>query len=343
MRPSEVLDALGDFRQRLDNPEFMRYIASVAAVRRADPRLIEITHGAFEHMIIGMQCFQVTKNMAPLVQVAAECFSNEDTFRFDHAPTPRGLVQFETPLLFPDIRGELLGISWLFWDVTQPMPVAVAFLDRSHTDSGSERFKEEIAGHPVDQAIGKWFWSSVQVLDDGRVLSVLTEEQRRSYAEELPLDDYLHLLRSDVEYVKAREDRAMKKAGVGHDSTLPRVLKALWILMAQRAGQVTTYGVDRAATKRAKRLHLPTEVTVIELRAPEVSHDQHHESEHRDWRFRWMVRGHFAWRHCSEHHPLAEPYEKGWRCRVYLHPYAKNADDVTKPWKMGEKVYQLKR
>jgi hypothetical protein len=342
MRPHEVLDAVADFKRRCDDEYFIEYLRDCVSYvflkgSHDSARLVSYLTQALP---TSHGFFQVTANMVPLVQVASECFTEEDTFRKDFAPVARGFVQFEVPVTILDVRSTTLHVSWMYWDMEQEFVAAWA---DSRWPDGAYRVLEQEVGRESEllmsdltRLVGhRWQWTGLQHVGDNRRLVLMAEEAQEFFST-MPANAYAD------EWAESHDWH-----GNTEDTQLLRILKALWVLMAQRSGEVHTRALDRAGAKRAKRakrLQLPTEVTVIELRAPAAGPDEHQiDGEGRKFHVRWMVRGHYVWRHCSEHHPLAEPYEKGWRCRVFIHPYAKLAGRIDLPWRMGEKIYRLQR
>lgn len=323
MRATDVVDGLRDLQERVrSQPYFKQVIEKSASLDVHD-----LQEGQVSWLLAkdGVECFQVTANMVPLVQMAAESLDTSDTFRVDFAPAHEGFVQFETPLKVYDIRNKVLHVSWLRWGTQGDLAWVVAFADSRQPDEVNLEVAEEVP-EDILRSLGHWRWSGMNLVQDGEHLTLMGEADR-----------------AHARRVKAGEEPLGSTEYVIHDEQVPRFLKALWLLMAQEVGEVSARALDRAGAKRARRLNLPTSVTVIELRRPKGMHLNEEGEGGREYAYRWMVKGHFAWRACSEKHPLAEAYEKGWRVRVWISPYTKNADRDDLPWKMGEKIYVLKQ
>lgn len=325
MRAADVIDGLRDLTTRASSsPAFQTVIGRSTCL---DMGWTDKTLASKMLASGGVDCYQVTKDMVPLVQMAAESLDETDAFRIDFAPGPAGLVQFEHPIEVVDIRERIMHVSWIRWGVAQGNRCwAIAFADSSQPDEVNLELHEKVDPELL-AALGRWRYTGVSVVRDGALLTLMDADTR---AHSRAVKDGL-----------VQRDPSRERS---HDEQLARVLKALWLLMGQKVGETSTQHLDRASAKRAKRLSLPTSVTVVELRQPRGVKAKGEESGGSvDWSVRWMVRGTFQWRQCSEQHPFAERYEKGFRARVWVGPYAKNADRDDLPWKQGDKVYQLKR
>lgn len=324
MRAADVVDGFRDLHTRITtNPTFARVVSFSADLDMHWPAGQDLAVQLLSRSEV--ECFQVGSNMVPLVQLAAESLDVTDTFRLDFAPAREGFVQFERPVTVVDLRGRTMNISWIRWGVAQPGTFwAIAFSDTSAPDEVSLTDLPDDRG--LVESLGRWRYTGTTSTRDGAYLTLM-DDQTRAY----------------VRAVKDGESPAgpARPASASNDHQMLRLLKALWLLMAQQVGEVSTRELDRSAAKRARRLSLPTSVTVVELRRPAGHGDP--TGAGRDFAVRWIVKGHFAWRACSAEHALAEPYEKGWRARVWIGSYVKNADRDDLPWAMGTKVVQLVR
>lgn len=112
------------------------------------------------------------------------------------------------------------------------------------------------------------------------------------------------------------------------------------MMLGQTVTSVEPHEFDRRTARRVRRMGLPGRVTVVRLRR--VKDANRYEGETLvEWANRWIVKGHWAWRHCGQDHPRAQPYEKGWRARCWVAPYVKGPPDL--PLRQTEKVYALVR
>lgn len=327
MRATDVIDGYRDLHTRVTTNRFFQRM--IAASSKLDMHWTDDLAVTLLSRDV-VECFQVTKDMVPLVQMAAESLDESDQFRIDFAPAQEGFAQFERPIEIVDIRERVMHVSWVRWGVANQgehgsVCWAMAFGDAAYPDEVNLELEGQVGPDEL-RDLGRWRYTGMTATTDGELLTLM-DADTRAYARDVK--DGL------VEHDPSRERH--------HDEQLARILKALWLLMGQQVGEVTTQNLDRAGAKRARRLNLPTSVTVVELRRPKSLEVKKEESANVEWGYRWMVKGSFQWRACSEHHPLAEPYEKGHRARVWVSPYAKNADRDDLPWKMGEKVYVLKR
>jgi hypothetical protein len=124
------------------------------------------------------------------------------------------------------------------------------------------------------------------------------------------------------------------------NSNLSRVFIALMLLMGQELTSLEEGYVPKTVAKRAMRAQIPGRVTVVTLRRRSSGHRNDDESLV-EWRHRWMVRGHWAWRRCGPDLDGAIDYEGGHRRRVYISPYVKGPENA--PLIGTEKVYRLSR
>ncbi len=111
--------------------------------------------------------------------------------------------------------------------------------------------------------------------------------------------------------------------------TMLAAVKTLWLLMRQPLTETTPARFDRAARRRfAREGKEPPPVRVLNLRRPPGVASG---TSSREWRHRWMVRGH--WRQ--------QPYGPGReRTRpVWISPFIKGPDGA--PLIGGEKVYHV--
>lgn len=120
----------------------------------------------------------------------------------------------------------------------------------------------------------------------------------------------------------------------GEVPSMTRFFLALLMLLNQTVTDVAPHEVDRQAARRFRRMGLPKQVTVVQLRRHK-NIDRLEGETLVEWAHRWLVRGH--WRN--------QPYKADdgttvYR-RIWIAPYVKGPED--KPFKQSEKVYALVR
>lgn len=113
--------------------------------------------------------------------------------------------------------------------------------------------------------------------------------------------------------------------------TMMASLKTLWLLMRQPVTDVTTAPLDRATRRRYQREHgKPPTVRVIALRRSGGGPGDGQSD--RQWRHRWMVRGHWRMQPYGAGRELVRP--------VWIAPYVKGPEGA--PLLGGEKVYLVR-
>jgi hypothetical protein len=294
------------------------------------------------------EVYHVAAHMTDVVYGASATLDDTDHVRHETLPAESGIAFFDDPLKLLEARGQQQRIHALSWHV------------------GACDYKT--SEHSTSRIAGVWltFWGASSDPED-EVMTKLREQSDPALVAQLgpyhPI--YVgHLAWGHragpavVTHHSKVEETGVQGAtfavpGENDDdygSDLPpiqdtyynhnRPVMALWRLFNQTIVSNTQQQADRATAKAMRRRKLPQQVTVIKLRKQTVHSDGQTEVE---WGYRWWVRGHWAWRACSEDHPSAEPGPNGWRTRVYIAPYAKNAERQDLPWHVTEKVNSLQR
>lgn len=293
-----------------------------AALERSGEALVGSLRGTLQVAY----AFQVTADMTPLVIAAARGLDGTDRFTNDMMPTQAGFVRFEQPLPIKDIAGKTLLAHWMLWGPSSPVVengvgFSIYLWNDHYTepdDIGKEIQAEE-KFKALQARLGRW----------GGVMEMhlVAKDVRVGPAEALP----------ESWKQKKYTDKGMQAQAA---TNATRYIFALWMLLQQMIVTHREVEIPRSHRKIAKRMNIPGRVTVIELRRHESGRNAEGES-FVEWSHRWIVRGGWQWRHCGPDHPHAQPYEKGYRCRVWIKEHQKGPSD--KPLVLTEKVYRLKR
>lgn len=277
------------------------------------------------------ETYRVTHDMSMVVEHAANLLNDEDTFDRDLAPSGAGFVSFDRPLPVKDVRGKTMLLHFLIWGPGvspggKPGTIMHTFNDtyRQPDEQAIETDTHILeADGPevldgISRVTGRWAADSLTAVQQG---------QRMGPALIVPTDEYVE---------KLAEEHLVAQSG----TNVVRYLHALWLLMGQTVARVEEEHVDRPARRRAVKKGFPPKVTVIKLRR-EVNENRKDGESDVEWRHRWVVRGHWRWQVCGEHHPLAQETPKGWRCRIWINPFVKGNPEA--PFMQSEKVMSLER
>lgn len=360
MSPGQILDARADLMRRLKENDSFQFMAATYMALHQDPATFD-PEGTFFgdqsmpsgdegerrkdliwerygdtaprlHRALEMtECYRVTADMSLMIEHAAKALDALDRFDPQQAPTPFGFVRFDKPLEMSDLRGKQMLCHWMAW-----MPMTL--------DSGAT-------------GIALWLWNDLGTKPD-EVWNYLTElpewseEAREEYNRQLGRWAYIGI----SAYVKDQrmgpvllvpdewDDRMVRDEGfMAQPSTNGiRLVTALWNLMNQTIVAVHEEKPERPAQRRAKKMGLPSRVTVVRLRRESSDYRERSSESTVDWQHRWVVRGHWRWQACGENYPGAQEQEPGvWRARLWISPYVKGPDGA--PFVQSEKVYSLER
>lgn len=333
MGAAEVLDIQATMIESLALPgsKFAELIARQSTYRKDGTRTaLEDGFGATADvaLLLSMaEAFHVSKDMTPLIRWAASQLDETDWFTREMAPSEYGFVRFEEPLVMNDARGKIMKANLLLWG---PRPIEDAlgkrnvvifyyFNDLNDPDDYSEELFEDTPRRELASLFSRYMLAGFEYAD---------EHTRLGPAMLMPDEKVLHWLVHD---------------GVEAPSEYTNMLRqfyALWLLLQQTIARREDAHIPRPFARRAKRMGLPPRVSVIHLRHESMPGEGLGETDVR-WSHRWIVRGKWQWRACGQDHPYAQPYEKGWRCRVWINSYVKGPKHL--PLVQSTKVYSLDR
>lgn len=341
MRPGQVLDSRNDLSERLStNQIFREQVAYLLASQMGDlggtsamlgdkVRFKEVKRRVLDYvpavdaivtnLKVG-EVYRVTEDMSAMVQFAASQLDETDLIDTSLAPTQAGIARFDKGLPLRDIRGNHMLVHWVVWGpgtIGDKSGVIAWTFNDPHTEA------DEVHTALIRDAIadGKGDWYSSLVGRFATVgVSALVNGAAVGPAE---------VLGSDKQILGVLADGQTPLPGTND----VRYIHALWLLLNQSVTRVEKEDVDRPARRRAGKMRLPGEVTVIRLRR-EVSDMPRGEGESQvEWQHRWIVRGHWRWQ--------AYGPGRSERRRIWINPFVKGPESA--PFKQTEKVYSLDR
>lgn len=340
MNPVRVLEEQALLRDRLSVPHYAKYMqpfledvkekhaGPVISGSDGNPSGWHFCQREQKRLELA-EAYFLSAEMMPLVRWAAAGLNGTDRFARDLWPTDFGFLYMEDGLTQTEIWGRTV--------VTKAMSWGRALSDSSgygtylvlYTDMNDLR--DQVNARVKADALTASDWAKYESMGHLHVHHVLW---------------YPDDMRVGPERVLIPEHYAKYAVGeqqLAHDADNDgRFILAFLMMLNQTVTSVEEHQTDKRATKRFKRMGLPSKVTVIRLRRHKDANRYEGESLV-EWSHRWIVRGHWAWRHCGEDHPHASPYSGGWRTRVWIAPYVKNAHRTDLPFRQSDKVYALVR
>lgn len=338
MRPSEVLDHRAALIDHLGSRDYVGYVGNfLSSIGRSDPKrrdagmwkrqapeFVDFMRNSLK--VSG--AYHVQAEMMPVLRAAAAELEGTDYLVHDRLPSEHGFLVFDHPWLTKEVTGKTVSYSALQWahssfggEPGSTPGIWVYYYTDIH-DPNDEITKMLFLGASRDEMwdLGRYHMAHCQFL---------AYEQRVGPAEILTPEDYQTMFGYRQEEV------------VGKTPNDARLLVALFRLLGQTLVEVRDAPIERAASRRAKRMNLPARVQTVKLRRREIRYlnEGQHEPGHVEWQHQWWVRGTWQWRHCGADHPLAEPYEKGYHARIYVQGHWKGPSD--KPILITKKVFDL--
>lgn len=345
MRPTEVLMQQQDLAQRLDQSMFRDIVVkTVASMWGSSESDADMAATATQAAVAAGETFLVAEPMTDLIKAAADSLDSSDHFGLDMFPARSGVVRFESPLTFTDIRGSECKIHWLMWSpsslrrttafgspITDRAVTVSLWNDLSDPDDIATSILRDLRKSPdMLRPLGRWSCVGALVVPDGR---------RLGDPDRAP---------NEVDLASAAEtDEASRSVGAsmpevspnGRVANIPRLLWAMVLLMSQEIVTTSRSEHTRAQSKVLRRHGASEDLTVVTLRRRSPASAQTGSGNALDHRA--LTRGHWAWRHCGASHPMAQEYEKGYRARVWINPYIRGPENS--PIRSNKKVYKLSR
>lgn len=333
MGAAEILDIQAMLLERLTAPRsgFAKMILSQMSYNHDGSRAPMGERNIFVENLISTlriaEVYHVSKDMTPLIQWAASQLDETDQFTREMAPSEFGLVRFEEPLIMNDAQGKVMKANLLVWSPFH------------------------IADPAADKRSGTIFY----YLNDLHDPDDYGEELFEDYSREELISKFCRYMVSGWEYDhehmrlgpafvwpdEASAARLLREGVIPSRTTnMTRQFYAFWLLTQQTITRRKDAVIPRPFARRAKRMGLPPRVSIIHLRHESEPGEGLGETNVR-WAHRWIVRGKWQWRACGQDHPYAQPYEKGWHCRVWIASYVKGPKHL--PLVQSTKVYSLDR
>lgn len=268
----------------------------------------EATRIIASHLEVAYPYF-VTKDMSTLVQHAADGLEDEDLWDPSLAPTGCGFVRFERPLVMMDVRGQQMLAHWVTWGPAPGGTLITLWNDVRDPDEVVKLLRSQF-GALVDRVMGHWSLLGGTPVKFGSSLGPARIPVPEGYAVRL-------------------EEEGIEPTPF---TSAARLVHALWLMLDQAVVSTREENVRAKYTHKARKMNLPTKVTVIDLRRMEGVKREDGES-HVEWSHRWVVRGHWRWVPCGP--------GKTERRRIWIHDFVKGPEG--KPLVISQKVYALRR
>jgi hypothetical protein len=311
MRAQQLLEEQADLLAKLrGNHDFQEAAASTFRLSLGDrPVANEILKTVTRHLEAA-EAFYVTKDMSTLVQHAADGLEDEDLWDASLAPTGCGFVRFEKPLVMMDVRGTTMLAHWMTWGPVDGGTLITVWNDVRDPDDVVKLLFSQFGEGMVRRVTGHWSLLGGTAMHFGRSLGPAMIPVPEQYAEALRNEGITPTAFSSVE----------------------RLVHALWLMLGQTIVSTREESVRDKYRHHAKRMNLPSRVTIIDLRRMEGAGREPGES-HIEWQHRWLVRGHWRWQACGTNYSE--------RRRIWVNGFVKGPED--KPLVVTDKVYALRR
>lgn len=272
------------------------------------------------------EAYYVAAEMMPLVRWAASGLNETDRFDRTLWPTDYGFLYFEEPLISTEMWGRTVVTKAITWGRMHADDHPGTYLVH-YTDMDDDR--DEVNADIIADAQAAGDYDKYQRMGRLHVhhLVWIPDDMRVGPETVVPSEKY-------AQYAVGDQTLAAETPNDG------RFTLALLMMLNQTVTDVRKEETDRRAARRFRRMGLPSSVTVVRLRRHKDANRYEGETLV-EWAHRWIVRGHWAWRHCGPDHAFAQEYEGGFRVRVWISPYIKGPDGA--PLKQTEKVYALVR
>lgn len=333
--------------------------------READPSTAQYLTRTLVESVAKAETYTVSAEMCDVLCASADALDDSDKIDLSLLPSPHGIVFFDQPFVVKDIRAQTLLAHRLTWSKTHTNTVdsfgrstykdgllLTWWNDTLEPDMVTAKLSREY-GTTMSKVAGRWAFvgsdhlpvgarvGSHDVIYGPDAIQRMQEDVAR-LREGLSRDGTLGRLaatqlRADIEVLERLEANGETSF---RSTNLNRIAHALFLMLNQTITDTRTERAPKSIAKSLRRLSLPESVTVVTLRR----------ANHKtpagagapvQWSHKWLVKGHWAWRHCGGNHPLAQPYEGGYRCRLWVNGYVKGPND--KPFKVSRKVYKLAR
>lgn len=334
MRPIEVLaqqQALYDNLSRPSYEDYLTRFAADVAKKGSGPTLLNakgeqsgVTMASQQRYVLKMaETFMVTADMVQMVTHAALGLDDLDQFTHDLWPSEHGFCWFEGGVDTVDVWGRHMPLHALVWERRSYQGTSGMFVC-CYVNSG-EGHDEKWQGLSEEERLailarmGRLHMSHTAFFADGKRVGPLKSRRPDYYAQ------------------FAEEGDTLSSEGTNQD----RIILALLMLLGQTITSTTRHDLRPANPKRARKMKIPGQITVITLRHAKHAARQDGESLV-EWSHRWVVRGHWRSQSCGPHYPGAQEIAPDtYRARLWIAPFVKGPED--RPLVVRPKVNRLSR
>ena len=283
-----------------------------------------------EQRALGLaETFYVSTTMTTLAVFAGRSLDDLDRFTADLWPTPAGFLLFEGGFVIIDVWGHAMVVSAMVWDRASvggvPGTRVNFYTDLNDLrDATNQRLARDGEVDALAARMGRLHLAHCTWIADGLDVGP---------AEFTPSEDYLG------------PDATSQGWELAETATnANRVILSLLMLLGQTITVTTKHDLMPSNPKRARKMRVPAQVTVITLRTRSNTDKRDDGASQVEWQHRWFCRAHWRSVACGPGHPLAQEVSPGvYRARCVIAPYGRNVDRDDLPWVQTKKVYTLKR
>lgn len=269
------------------------------------------------------ETFYVSADMADVAAFASKTLDDLDRFAHDLWPTDFGFLTFQRGLITQDVWGKPVSFKAMTWS------------RRSH------------GGHA-----GTLVCTFSDMDDERDSLNLQTTSKER---DEMAVDlgrlllSHTFWIADDMRVGPAESPtpKGYERFGDEGDALATtatnnvRLILALLMLLGQTVAVTTKHDLRPSNPKRARKMKVPGQVTVITLRHAKESKQQEGESRV-EWTHRWLVRGFWRNQSVGPNYPQAVEVGPGkYRARIWVAPFIKGPQGA--PIVQSRKVNSLTR
>lgn len=296
----------------------------------------DVVGDALAHLLTNAETFYVSTDMAMVAEAAAHGLDDLDQFTHDMWPTDTGFLLFEHGFAVNDVWGRPLVTSAFAWE-RRSFQSHAGTMVWGFTMLGDERdalSKTLTAGQQSEMATR---WGSRLQLN---ATLWLADGMRVGPPTFVTPEGYKGNLMAETEAGLNPEDRVTEPMPFSQNPA--RIVLSLLMLMQQTIAAKERHDLRPKNPKRARRMKVPGQVTIIRLRHESNATGRQPGESMVEWQHRWYVRGHWRWQNCGPDYPMAIEVEPGkFRSRIYIAPFVKGPEGA--PIKQSKKVNALVR
>lgn len=317
------------------NPHVPRFLRSYLGSQNRPPGRITDPDKLREWLAMHArvaEVFFINDEMQILATAAAESLSDDDApIEAHHVPSYDGILMFDTPVTFRDIRGAPLRFAAVQWVVVGGSVFLMWMTDKYDPLDPVNATMRADASEREYSEMHRYQLSITTQITFGEPL----RELLHGVGGVLPPEADVHMRDGAVTVT------GMPELPEGFD-VLPRrdpmslLMTVIWRLMQQSITSVDDYAgtIPKAVRRESAKKKGPAAVTVIQLRHRRLRVEDG-EERHVEWSHRWLVRGH--WRR----QPYKNPDGSTRHEMIFIAPFIKGPDG--KPLVITEKVNSLVR